>query len=178
MVAMAVVGFLISQAGCSKWNERGRKDVVSGTIETDESHVASRYGGRVETITAREGEMLKPGQVFIRLDAAELQARYALAKSQLAELKAGPRKEEIEAAKNDWESAMAELEFARSEAKRMSESFQQKTVSASERARAVSHLQSPEKSVAAPTSRYDLLRAGPRQERIDQAEAQVGKVGR
>jgi HlyD family secretion protein len=174
MVGMAVIALAL--AGCSKWNEQGRKDVVSGTIETDESHVASRYGGRVEFISAREGELLKPGQVFIRLDAAELQARYAQAQAQLAELKAGPRKEEIQAAKNDWEAAIADLEFARSDAKRMSESFQQKTVSASERDRATSRAQSLEKSVAAAKSRYDLLLAGTRPERIAQAAAQLNET--
>src|SRR3954464_14443270 len=176
MVAMAVIGVVLCQAGCSKWNERGRKDVVSGTIETDESHVASRYGGRVESITPIEGDQLDPGQVFIHLEAAELQARYAQARAQLAELKAGPRKEEIEAAKNDWQAAQADLEFARSDAKRLSESFEQRTVSASERDRAVSRAQSLEKSVAAARSRYDLLLAGTRQERIDQAQAQLNEI--
>ena len=30
---------------------------VSGTVEVDEVHVASRYGGRVETIHAQEGDV-------------------------------------------------------------------------------------------------------------------------
>ena len=31
---------------------------ISGTIETDEAHVASRYGGRVEKLFAKEGDLL------------------------------------------------------------------------------------------------------------------------
>jgi HlyD family secretion protein len=114
--------------------------------------------------------------VFIKLDAAELVSQLAQSRAVLAELKAGPRKEEIEAAKNDWEAAMAELEFARSEAKRLMESFEQRTVSASERDRAVSRSHSLEKSVAAAKSRYDLLLAGTRPERIAAAEAQLKEI--
>ena len=47
---------------------------VSGTIETDEVHVASRYGGRVERIFAWEGDVLTNGQLIAELDAAELRA--------------------------------------------------------------------------------------------------------
>ena len=50
---------------------------VSGTIETDEAHVASRYGGRVERIHASEGNTLTNGQLMIDLDAAELRAMQA-----------------------------------------------------------------------------------------------------
>lgn len=163
-------------AGCSKWNERGRKDVVSGTIETDETHVASRYGGRVESISAREGDELAPGQIFIKLEAAELPAQLEQARALLAELKAGPREQEIAAAKSEWQAALANLEFARVDAKRMSESFEQRTVSATERDRALARADSLEKEAAAAKSRYDLLLAGTRPERIAQAEAQLKEI--
>jgi multidrug resistance efflux pump len=167
---------LIFLAGCRKWNEPPRTDVVSGTIEVDETRVASRYGGRVESITAWEGDILKPGQIFIHLDAAELKARLAQMSAALDELKAGARKEELANASNEWESAEARVDFARAYAKRISESFQAHTVSAADRDRAVSEANSLEKNAAAAKSRYDLLVAGTRPERIAQAEAQVREV--
>ncbi len=167
---------LVLFAGCAKWNEPVRTDFSSGTIEVDETRVASRYGGRVEEILAREGDGLTNGQVIARLNAAELQARIAQATAVLAELKAGARKEELEAAKNDWEALAAELEFARAEQKRVEELFQEKTVPATERDRAVTRVASLEKSTAASKSRYDLLLAGTRAERIAQAEAQVSEI--
>ena len=48
----------------------------------------------------------------------ELRAKRDQMAAQLAELEAGPRKEEIEAAKNDWEALVAELDQARVDAKR------------------------------------------------------------
>src|SRR4029077_11114676 len=100
---------------------------VSGTIETDEVHVASRYGGRGEKILAQEGDALKPGQVIVELEAAELKARRDQAAASLAELEAGPRKEEIAATKHDWEAIIADLELAKIEAKRAEELFANKT---------------------------------------------------
>jgi multidrug resistance efflux pump len=149
---------------------------VSGTIETDEVHVASRYGGRVATISAQEGDTLKTGQVLIELEAAELMARRDQAAAMLTELEAGPRKEEIEAARSEWEAQKAELEFARADAQRTKGLYEQKAVSEADRDRAVSRAQALEKSVAAAKSRYDLLLAGTRAERIAQARAQLAEI--
>jgi multidrug resistance efflux pump len=149
---------------------------VSGTIETDEVHVASRYGGRVVTISAQEGDTLKAGQMIIELEATELKARRNQAAALLTELEAGPRKEEIEAARSEWEAQKAELEFARVDAERAKGLYQQKAVSETDRDRAVSRAQVLEKSVAAAKSRYDLLLAGTRPERIAQARAQLAEI--
>jgi HlyD family secretion protein len=149
---------------------------VSGTIEIDEAHVASRYGGRVEKVLANEGDSLKAGQVFIELDAAELLARHEQAGAQLAELEAGPRKEEIDAAKHDWEALVAEANQAQADAKRAEELFSQKTISATEHEQAVSRARTLEKNAEASKSRYDLLLAGTRPERIALARAQVAEL--
>jgi len=149
---------------------------VSGTIETDEVRVASRYGGRVEKTLPQEGDALKAGQVIVELEAAELRAKLDQASAQLAELEAGPRKEEIEAAQHDWEALVAQLEHARSDAKRAEELFAQKTISATEHEQALTAARTLEKNAAAAKSRYDLLLAGTRPERIAQARAQLAEI--
>lgn len=163
-------------AGCRKWNERARSNSVSGTIEVDETRAASRYGGRVEEILAREGDGLLPGQAIVRLEAPELNARREQILAMLSELKAGPRREEIAAAKSEWESQAAELEFARADARRVTELFEQATASAAERDRAVTRAAALEKSVAAARSRHELLLAGTRAEQIARAEAELREV--
>ena len=159
--------------GCSPASNPGS---VSGTIETDEVRVASRYGGRVEKTLAREGDSLKSGQVLVEVEASELRARRDLAAAQLAELEAGPRKEEIDAAKHDWEAIAAELEQARVDTRRAEELFAQKTISQTEREQAATRARMLEKNVAAARSRYDLLLAGTRPERIAQARAQLADI--
>ncbi len=150
-------------------------NAVSGTIETDESRIGSRYGGRVEKIFAWEGDALTNGRVVVTLDAAELRAQREHAAAQLEELVNGPRKEDIATAKAQWESAGADLEFARAEAKRAEFLFSQKTISNSERDQAVMHANALEKNVAAAKSQYDVLLAGTRPEQIAQARAQLAQ---
>lgn len=149
---------------------------VSGTIETDEVRLASRYGGRVLHLYAAEGDGLTNGQPVAELEATELQANCDRAAAQLAEAEAGPRPEEIAAAKADWEAQVAQFDFARTDAKRAEELFGQKTISATERDQAVSHASALEKSAAAAKARYDLLLAGTRKEEITAARAQLATL--
>jgi multidrug resistance efflux pump len=149
---------------------------VSGTIETDEAHLASRYGGRVERIFAQEGESLTNGQAIVELEAAELRARHKQLGAVLAELEAGPRPQEIATAKAEWEAQVAQLDLARLERKRAEGLLAARTISQTEFDRALAGEQSLEKSAAAAKSRYDLLLAGTRPERIAQVKAQLAEL--
>ena len=169
----AALVFALAGAGC----QPGPPDrSVSGTIETDETRVASRYGGRVQRTLAQEGDALLPGHMIAELAAAELRPRRDQVAAQLAEAEAGPRQEEIAAVKADWEAQVAQLDFAKTEARRAEELFGQKTMSATERDQAATRAASLEKSVAAARSRHDLLLAGTRPERLAQIRAQLAEL--
>jgi HlyD family secretion protein len=177
MKSVIRAGFLALAFLLASCNQNPRSNnAVSGTIETDEVRVASRYGGRVEKLFAQEGDSLKAGQIIAELDAAELPARRDRIAALLAELEAGPRKEEIAAAKAEWETQLAQLDFAGADAKRAEELFAQKTVSVTERDQTVMRANSLEKSVAAAKSKYDLLLAGTRPEQIAQVRAQLAEL--
>ncbi len=139
-------------------------------------HVAPRMGGRVEKLFAREGDALHPGQVIMQLEASELKARRDYVAAQLAELEKGPRAEEIEAAKHDWESQAAQLEFARADAKRAQDLLQTRTISPSEAQRSAANASALEKTAAAAQQRYEVLREGTRPERLAQARAQLEEI--
>ena len=170
LLALATSLFL---SGCEKASQPSS---VSGTIETDEVRLASRYGGRVVGIFAAEGQLLTNGQPVILLAAPELPARRERVAAQLAEAEAGPRREELAAAKQEWEAAQAELRFAEADARRAQELFTNQTASAAERDRAVTRAEAQEKSVAAARSRYDLLLAGTRPETLAQLRAQLAEL--
>ncbi|MBI3882491.1 MAG: efflux RND transporter periplasmic adaptor subunit [Verrucomicrobia bacterium] len=174
LLAAALLSTLL--AACDWKPFAQRETLPSGTIETDEAHVASRYGGRVEKIFAQEGDSLATGQSIVQLDAAELRARREQMAALLAELEAGPRKEEIAAAKADWEAISAELELAHADRKRSDELLARKTISETEHDRAVSRANALEKNVAAAKARHDLLLAGTRPERLAQARAQLAET--
>jgi len=169
----ASLALILPLAGCKPGEPTNS---VSGTIETDEARLASRYGGRVERIFAQEGEALTNGQAIVELDAAELRAKREQFVASLAELEAGPRSQEIAAAKAEWEAQVAQLDLARIERKRAEELLAAKTLPEADRDRAVASEQSLEKSTAAAKSRYDLLLAGTRPERIAQMKAQLAEL--
>src|SRR3954451_10198190 len=133
----------------SSCERNSKRPTVSGTIETDEVRVASRYGGRVEKTLAQEGAALKAGQVIVELEAAELGARRDEAVAQMAELEAGPRKQEVAAAKQEWEALAADLEQARTDAKRSDELFAKKTISDNEHEVALTRARRLEQNTAA-----------------------------
>ncbi|MEY2429763.1 MAG: rane fusion protein YbhG [Verrucomicrobiota bacterium] len=166
-------GFLALTLALVSCKPNSHPTSVSGTIETDEVRVASRYGGRVNKILPQEGDTLKPGQVIVELEADELRASREQSAAQLAELEAGPRQEEIQAARHDWEALVAQAEQSRADAKRAAELFAQKTMSETEHDQAVSRATALEKNSAAAKSRLDLLLAGTRPERVAQARAQL-----
>jgi HlyD family secretion protein len=173
---LAVAG-LLALIALAVWllAQRHHARSVSGTIETDEVHVASRYGGRVEKLHVDEGDVLKAGQPIVELEAGELRARRQYTAALLEQMEHGPRPDEIAAAKHDWESLAAQLEFAESEAKRARELFAQKVVSQTELDDAVSHANSLRQSADAAKKRYDLLVEGTRPEQIAQARAQLAE---
>ena len=169
---IVVVGLGLLLSSCS----HPASTSVSGTIEADEVHVGSRYGGRVQKLFAQEGDSLTNSQIIAELDAAELPARRDRMAAQLAELEAGPRKEEIAAAKADWEAQLADLELARTNAVRAVDLFARNTISPTERDQTVSHANLLEKTAAAAKSRYDLLLAGTRPEEIAQSRAELAEL--
>jgi HlyD family secretion protein len=171
----AATALALLAAGCSV-DDPSRRLSVSGTIETDEVRVASRYGGRIVKLSADEGDALQAGQLIAELDAAELRAKRDRLAAQVAEYEAGPRQQEIEAAKHDWEALVAELDQARVDAKRAEDLFAQKTISATEHDQALTRATALEKNVAAAKSRYDLLLAGTRAERLAQVRAELSET--
>ena len=129
---------LVLFTGCRRQN-----NTVSGTIEVDEVHVASRSAGRVEKIFAWEGETLKTGAVIVQLEASELKARRDMAAAQ------------INTAQHDVEAQSAQLEFLRADAQRQQDLLKRNTVSPSEAERAVSAAKAQEKNIAAARARVE-----------------------
>lgn len=76
--------------------------VVHGTIEARNIEVGSKEAGRIAEVRVREGEGVKRGDVLLRFEAPELEARLeqargalALARATLAKMETGSRPEEI-----------------------------------------------------------------------------------
>lgn len=107
-IVVAMIAALLV-CGC---RERVNSDVqeslltASGTIRTDKVLVAAELGGRIVEVRAEVGDEVQAGDVLIVLDAtpfltklAEAEAAVVAAQADLAVVEAGPRAEEIGAAR-------------------------------------------------------------------------------
>jgi HlyD family secretion protein len=121
--------------------------VVSGTIEVDEVHVAPRFGGRVAKIFAEEGQALKPGELIVEMDAAELSAQRDVTAAQLT------------SAERD------------ADAQRAQELLKSHTVSPSDAERAASAAKTQAKTVEAARMRVEQARA-----QVAQMDAQLREM--
>ncbi|MCC6679540.1 MAG: HlyD family efflux transporter periplasmic adaptor subunit [Phycisphaeraceae bacterium] len=153
---------------------------VSGFIEAHQVRIGSRVGGRVAKVLSQEGDHVSAGQALIELEPFDLLQRKAQAVAQLAlnrqrldELKAGPRNQDIDAARGELKVAESQAELARISWQRIKDVFEKGASSKEEMDRATATLDGARGAEQAAKARLDLLLAGTRREQIAQAQAAV-----
>ncbi|HEY0254128.1 MAG TPA: efflux RND transporter periplasmic adaptor subunit, partial [Kofleriaceae bacterium] len=156
--------------------------VAPGRVEPfrDPVQLAFETGGRIMAIEVDEGDAVKEGQVVARLDDRLAKARVAGAQAALAQARArfdlarrGPRREDLDAAKEDAAAASAEadhrvLEQARSEKLGATGALASASVDTDSAAARVSTA-----TAAAASARYASLARGTRTEAIAEAQAAI-----
>jgi multidrug resistance efflux pump len=108
LTAVAVLGYFWFFHG------NGKELRLHGTVEVQEVRLSSKIGGRVKAIRVREGDLVKPGQRIVELEAPELEAvrlqlvaQIDAATAQFDKTMAGARPEERRVAKAAMQSAEA-----------------------------------------------------------------------
>jgi HlyD family secretion protein len=190
------------------WPFRHRHAVLTlpGVVEIQEVHLGSKIGGRVKRVDAVEGKTVDAGKPLVIFAVPELeaqekqwQAKLSAAEADYNKAKAGPRKEEVQAAqaafeslearlkmlkagsrdeekreaRSQHESAEAELKMRREEFDRADRLFRQGSGSRADYDAARGARDSAQGQAAKAKARFDLLVAGTRVEEIEQAEAQL-----
>ena len=96
-------------------HQKGNQNVYSGTIEARDADIGSLTGGRVSEVLVEEGDSVKTGQTLVRFDRYLLDPQIKQQESRVAQMRAnldriekGPRREEVERARINWEQAEKE----------------------------------------------------------------------
>lgn len=168
---------LVAQAIEAETSE-GRSFV--GTVwPTRISEVGSAASGRIKTLHVRQGQRVKKGEPLAQLRTKIIQAQVDAAKatldlrkSELAEMKAGNRKEEIDQTQARVESAKT-LQNLREVQLKRARTLVGRGVSREELEEAVSQAQQADAALREAEASLQLMKAGFRQEKIDQAAARV-----
>ncbi|WP_027359350.1 HlyD family secretion protein [Desulforegula conservatrix] len=153
---------------------------VSGNIEITDADLGFKIPGKISKRLVSEGEKIKEGQAVAIMDSSDLEkekalreAEVELAKSQLAELDAGSRPEEIAQAAALARSVKADVEKLKSDFSRQSELFRKKVISDKEYEASKAAYDSAQARLKEAQERLSLYELGPRSEKLDQARANL-----
>jgi HlyD family secretion protein len=149
-----------------------------GTLEWDRVTLPAPAAEKIVAIEVREGQPVHAGDVLLRLEASGTEAQLKAASAQqrrsdaaLAELRAGPRREEIARARASLTAAQAQQVDARAQFNRMQELAKQKLIAQSEVDRTRAAADSAEAQVQSARAALQELQRGTRLEQIAQGEA-------
>lgn len=170
---------------------------VSGHVEATEVRLAPDAGGRVLTLSAKEGDRIEPGQVVLTLDARDVvlaidraKAERAAAEAQLRVVQATARPEDVRqaesqiaTAKADQSAAESELAAANQDLERFetllrtsSGSQKQRDDAATRRNVARDRVSAAQSRVRSAEETLVRVRAGARREEVAAARARVDVV--
>ncbi|MEO8314445.1 MAG: HlyD family efflux transporter periplasmic adaptor subunit [Pseudomonadota bacterium] len=168
-----IVISLLLLGACSKEVPRSL-----GTLEWDRITLPSPAAERITAIDVREGQRVKAGDTLLQLEIshtgaqlAALQAQARQGSAALAELRAGPRKEDIAQAEASLAAARAQATEATTSYNRIRELGGRNLVSAAEVDRARADAQSADAEVRVAQQALLQRQRGTRKEQIAQGEA-------
>ena len=120
VLLLGLAALALAAGGAWYWREKTHDSppayIASGNgrIESEEIHVAAKYGGRVAAVLVDEGDLVEAGQVLARMDTRELDAALDRAKAEAAgaEHAVAEAKAQIAQSESDVRFAQQELDRA------------------------------------------------------------------
>ncbi|MBA2661895.1 MAG: efflux RND transporter periplasmic adaptor subunit [Bradymonadaceae bacterium] len=142
--------------------------------------VSTMVEARVDHVGVVEGQIVEAGQELARLDDALFrrdaeiqQSKVALARAQLARLKAGFRPEEISTAKAELEQAQARHRGTQKEHERNQQLLEKKAIAQGTTDASLAEMEGAAAQVAARQAELQLRQRGARPEEIAAAQAEI-----
>jgi HlyD family secretion protein len=145
--------------------------------------VSPKVSGMLTALNIEEGRRVEKGEILAQIetieydaDLARVRANLALAKARLAELENGNRSEEKDQARAELAEAEHNLEQAQADWDRAKKLRASKTISIDEYEQSETQWQITEQRVTRLRFALELMLKGAREERIEQARAEVAQV--
>lgn len=172
VIVVAVIGFV-----CFGNND---DNVIQGEVEVNEYRVSSKLPGRIAEICVTEGDFVHKGDTLAILDVPEVEAQKRAAEATQDAAKAvsdmadnGARKEQIQAAYQLWQQAVAASDIAEKTYKRLQNLYNEGVISAQKRDEAFAAYKATQAQVLAAKSQYDMAKSGARNEERKAASDQA-----
>lgn len=179
IVLMCIIAVVIIVGVC----QPERVETIQGEAEMTDYRVSSKVPGRVKEIRVEEGDYVHAGDTLVILEAPDImaksaQANAALAAAQAVEDKAnaGARSEQVQAAYEMWQKALAGLDVAQKTFDRVDALYKDSVVSAQKHDEALAQLNAYKATERAAKSQYDMAVNGAQKEDKAAAAAQVNRA--
>lgn len=147
--------------------------ILQGQIEAQQYSISSKVPGRIAQVNVRKGDQVTVGQLIFSIDSPELEAKLeqALGGEQAAkaianEAEAGARIQEIEAARDQWETAKVAEALTKTTFERMDILFNDGVIPEQQRDEVYAQLQVAQYTTQAAFQMYSMAKEGARSETI------------
>ena len=159
---VALVGFFMLRKG---------PEIVQGQAEVTEYRVSSKVPGRILEFRVKEGETVQAGDTLAILEAPDVQAKLEQARAAEAAAQAqnekalkGARHEQVQAAYEMWQKALAGLTIAEKSYKRVKNLHDQGVMSAQKLDEVTAQRDAAKATEKAAKAQYDMARNGAERE--------------
>jgi HlyD family secretion protein len=156
---------------------------IQGEVEATQIKVASKLIGRIDSLMVHKGDDVSAGSILFTITSPEMDAKYLQASAvrnaarfQKEKADNGAMKEDIQAAFNSWQTALASSEFAQKTFQRVDNLFKSGVIAEQQRDEAEARMKAAIDTEKAARSLYEKARNGARYEDKGSAGALVAQA--
>lgn len=145
--------------------------ILQGETDAKQVNLAAKVSGRIDSLYVAEGDLVHRGQIIATLDGPEIKAKAAQAMAARDAARAirdkaqnGSREEDIRAARNNWQRALANAGLAETTFARLDRLQREGVVPIQKRDEAEAALRANREGAEAARAQYEALTTGARAE--------------
>ena len=153
---------------------------IQGEVEATQIKVASKLVGRIDSLVVKKGDEVVPGMLLFTLSSPELEAKFSQASAvrqaagaQKDKAYNGAQKEDIQAAFNSWQTALAAADYAKKTFARVQNLYKDGVIPEQHRDEAETKMKAATEMEKAAHSLYQKAKNGARFEDKQAAGAMV-----
>lgn len=178
-----IIGVVAFAAVCGFYAFSETDTTIQGQAEVTEYRVSSKVPGRVLRILVEEGQMVKAGDTLAILEAPEVMAKLTQAEAAqdaaaaiTRKAEKGAREEQIRAAYEMWQKAIAGRDVMEKSYDRVKRLYDEGVATAQKLDEVTAQRDAAIATEKAAKSQYDLAKNGAQQEDKDAARAQLSRA--
>ena len=153
---------------------------LQGQVEAQQYNISSKVAGRIDQVFVRKGDLIEKGQLIFTILSPEIDAKLAqaiagkdTADALAKEANTGTRKQQIEAARDQWKQAKTAAELREKTFQRIDSLYNDGVVAQQKRDEAYTQFQTAQFAANSAYQMFKMAQEGARDEEIEAAEGKA-----